>query len=114
MAAWSTEEFEHLKANWGKQPIKLIAKHLGRTKSSVLAKAAISNLGRSGFSKQKHIEVGVNYKTALEPDQWPKAECFVKIMAQARQVSLATGMKPRINIKELQSIFAGIERRMPI
>lgn len=114
MAAWNTEELEYLKANWGKKPIKKIAEYLGRTKNSVSAKAAISNLGRSGFSTHKHIEMGIHYKAALAPEQWSRAECFVKIMAQARQVSLATGMKPRINIKELQSIFAQIERRMPI
>lgn len=58
---------------------------------------------------RKKIKAGTHYSEALPAEQWPKARRFLQLMSIAQSHAVTTGMIPDLDLRKLQSTFAGIE-----
>lgn len=50
---------------------------------------------------------GTHYKKALQPDQWDKAEKFLRILMAARQYAVETKQRPDIDLIKFRRVFNG-------
>ena len=55
---------------------------------------------------------GKHYKKVLPQEAWPKAERFIKIMANARSYAATLNVQPEIDLKKLRDSFNFIEKEM--
>lgn len=116
-APWPTEYIEYLKKNWNKKSPEQIAKYIGRTPSAVANKAQKMGLGSGWLSAVKNIDkktVGVDYKTALPPEQWPMAVRLMKMMEFSRMHAAKCDGKIKIDLQELRDCFAAMDQDVDV